>query len=224
MVCDDIQEIYANPQAYKKENRATSEIELKFGNSGQKPEKLLERIIEMSTDEGDYVLDFFMGSGTTAATAMKLKRRFITIEQLENQIDIAKNRMNEVISGKKSGISKDVDWQGGGSFIYVELMEKNTGYLKDVIEAESTDCLREIFNSMLEYADFDFRVDLEEVKDSVWRLPLEDQKRTLIKIIDKNQLYYNYSEIDDENVRDLISDSDYAFNKSLYENEGDENE
>jgi adenine-specific DNA-methyltransferase len=50
---------------------------------------------------------------------------------------------------------------------------------------------------------------------------VEDQKRTLIKIIDKNQLYYNYSEIDDANVRDLITDTDYAFNQSFYAERGE---
>ncbi len=189
-----------------------------------KPEELIKAIIEVTTDEKDIVLDFFMGSATTQAVAHKMNRRYIGIEQMDYINTVSVPRLQKVIEGEQGGISKNVDWQGGGSFVYAELMEKNTGYLKDVLYAESTDCLREVFNLMLEYADFDFRVDLEEVKDSVWRLPLEDQKRVLVKIIDKNQLYYNYSEIDDENVRDLISDSDYAFNKSFYDNTGDEYE
>lgn len=58
-------------------------------------------------------------------------------------------------------------------------------------------------------------------------ISLEDKKRLLVKVIDKNQLYYNYSEIDDANVRDLISDNDYAFNQSFYKEEeyhGQENQ
>ena len=195
-----------------------------FSGSGQKPEALIQRIIESVTNENDIVLDFFMGSATTQAVAHKMNRRYIGIEQMNYINTVSVPRLQKVIEGEQGGISKDMNWHGGGSFVCAELMEKNTGYLKDILNAESTERLREIFNIMLENADFDFRVDLEEVKDSVWRLPLEDQKRTLVKIIDKNQLYYNYSEIDDENVRDLISDSDYAFNKSFYENEGGENE
>lgn len=191
---------------------------------GQKSEKLLQRIISASTEQGDIVLDFFMGTATTQAVAHKMNRQYIGIEQLDYIEDTSVPRLKKVIDGDQSGISKDVNWHGGGSFIYAELMEKNTGYLKDVLNAESTDRLREIFILMLEYADFDFRVDLEEVKDSFWRLPLEDQKRILVKIIDKNQLYYNYSEIDDDNVRDLISDSDYDFNKIFYDNTGDRDE
>src|SRR5699024_512842 len=77
--------------------------------------------------------------------------------------------------------------------------------------------LHEVLEFMLKEAEIDFRVDLEAVKDTLHELSLDDQKRTLLKIIDKNQLYYNYSEIDDENVRDLINDSDYSFNKHFYE-------
>ncbi|MED4967790.1 site-specific DNA-methyltransferase [Heyndrickxia coagulans] len=220
-VWDDIKQIYANPQAYKQENKATSEIELDFGNSGQKPEKLIKRIIEMSTDEEDIVLDFFIGSGTTPATAMKMKRRFIGVEQIDNQINISINRLNDVINKKQSGISKEVNWQGGGSFVYVELMEKNQGFLKAIRDAKTPADLRKVFNFMLEEAEIDFRVDLEKVRDTLYELSLEDKKKTLFKIIDKNQLYYNYSEIDDENVRDLISDHDYAFNKSFYERGGE---
>jgi len=221
-VWDDINQIYANPQAYKEANRATSEIELEFDNSGQKPEELIKRIIEMATDKNDYILDFFMGSGTTPATAMKTERKYIGIEQIDNQIEISINRLNDVIGGKLSGITEDVDWQGGGSFVYAELMEKNRGYLTDVMDASDQESLRQTFNLMLENADFDFRVDLEEVEDSLNTLSLEDQKRVLVKILDKNQLYYNYSEIDDENVRDLISDNDYEFNKDFYEDYNDE--
>ncbi|MFL0470325.1 DNA methyltransferase, partial [Staphylococcus cohnii] len=108
-VWTDINQVYANPQAYKKGNKSTSEIELEFGNSGQKPEKLIQRILNMSTEEGDIVLDFFMGSGTTAATALKMKRQFITIEQLQGQVNIAQNRLLDTLKGKKSGVSKDED-------------------------------------------------------------------------------------------------------------------
>ena len=105
--------------------------------------------------------------------------------------------------------------------MYAELMEKNTGFLKSVVSASSMTELQEVFDLMLETADFEFQIDLDEVKNTIWRLPVEDQKRTLIKIIDKNQLYYNYSEIDDINVRDLISDTDYAFNQSFYAERGE---
>lgn len=188
---------------------------------GQKAEKLLERIIASSTNEGDIVLDFFMGTGTTQAVAHKMNRRYIGIEQMDYINTITVPRLKKVIEGEQSGISKSVNWQGGGSFVYVELMEKNRGFLKAVRDAKDHNELYDVFRFMLEEADIDFRVDLEKVKETLPELSLVEQKRTLIRIIDKNQLYYNYSEIDDANVRDLISDSDYQFNKSFYEKNGD---
>src|SRR5699024_12814625 len=108
-----------------------------------------------------------------------------------------------------------------GSFVYVEMIEKNRGCLKYIRDAKTQIDLQDTLEFMLKEAEIDFRVDLENVKDTLYELSLDEQKKTLIKIIDKNQLYYNYSEIDDENVRDLITDSDYKFNKSFY-NEGGE--
>ncbi|MDY0406513.1 site-specific DNA-methyltransferase [Virgibacillus sp. 179-BFC.A HS] len=186
----------------------------------QKPEKLIKRIIEASSNEGDIVLDFQMGSGTTPAVAHKMNRKYIGIEQMDYINTISIPRLKRVIEGDQGGISDDVNWQGGGSFVYVELMEKNRGFLKAIREAKNQVELRKVFEFMLEEAEIDFRVDLEKVKDTLHELSLDDQKRTLIKIIDKNQLYYNYSEIDDEDVRDLISDNDYSFNKSFYEEGG----
>lgn len=108
-----------------------------------------------------------------------------------------------------------------GKFCLRRINGKNRGFLKAIRDAQTPADLRKVFDFMLEEADIDFRVDLEKVRDTLHELSLEDQKKTLFKIIDKNQLYYNYSEIDDENVRDLISDHDYAFNKSFYERGGE---
>jgi len=190
-------------------------------NSGKKPEKLLKLIIEIATNELDLVMDFHLGSGSTAATAMKLNRRFIGIEQMDYIKELSVKRLTNVIKGDETGISKDVNWQGGGSFVYVELMEKNRGFLKSIQDAETQTDVQKLFDFMLEEAEIDFRVDLEKVKNTLHELSLDEQKKTLIKIIDKNQLYYNYSEIDDANVRDLITDNDYAFNKSFYEESGE---
>src|SRR5699024_4282389 len=174
---------------------------------GQKPEHLLKRIIELGSREGDLIMDFHMGSATTQAVAHKMDRRYIGIEQMDYINTVSVPRLQKVIEGEQGGISKDVDWQGGGSFVYVELMEKNRGFLTSVQNAETTRDLQEVFTFMLEEAEIDFKVDLEAVKDTLGELSLNDQKKTLIKIIDKNQLYFNYSEIDDENVRDFIEDN-----------------
>lgn len=188
--------------------------------SGKKPEKMLREIIKTYSSENDIILVFFGGSGTTAATAMKMNRKFITIEQIEQQMEKIIKRISNVINGDPTGISKDVNWQGGGSFVYAELMEKSKGYLDSVLQAENTDSLTQIYHLMLDNVDLDFRADLEAIQEMLNDgISLEDKKRLLVKVIDKNQLYYNYSEIDDANVFDLISDTDYTFNQSFYKEE-----
>ena len=101
-------------------NNLTKEGSVRFAN-GKKPEKLLERIIKLSTEKGDLVLDSFLGSGTTAAVAHKMNRRYIGIEIGEHAQTHCHPRLEAVVKGEESGISKDVDWQGGGGFKFIKL-------------------------------------------------------------------------------------------------------
>ncbi len=88
---------------------------------GKKPEKLIQRCIELTTKEGDFVLDSFLGSGTTAAVAHKMGRRWIGIELGNHAYTHCKVRMDKVIDGEQGGISKAVNWQGGGGYKFYEL-------------------------------------------------------------------------------------------------------
>lgn len=94
--------------------------------NAKKPEKLLKRIIELSTQPNDLVMDFHLGSGTTCAVAHKMGRRYIGIEQMDYIEDIAVERLKKVIDGEQGGISKAVEWNGGGSFVYAELKTIDT--------------------------------------------------------------------------------------------------
>ena len=93
--------------------------------NGKKPEKLLERIIKLATNENDLVLDFYLGSGTTISVAHKLQRRFIGIEIMENQINLCLERMQRVISGlDNTGISKNTNYKkvsNNNSFVFINL-------------------------------------------------------------------------------------------------------
>ena len=210
------QEVGHNQDA-KKEIKALFEGQALFGTP--KPEKLLQRILTLGSNKNDLVLDFFMGSATTQAVAMKMGRRFIGIEQMDYINTVSVPRLQKVIEGEQGGISKDINWQGGGSFVYAELMEKNQGYLKDLQRSESIQELMKVYDRMKENTDIDFRLDLEEFEEEINTFSsLDERRKELIRILDKNQLYYNYANIDDENVRDLISDTDYKFNKSFYSN------
>ncbi len=194
---------------------------------GKKPEKLIRRIIEMSTNEGDLIMDFHLGSGTTTATAHKLNRKYIGIEQLKYEENDCLMRMQKVIEGEQSGISKNINWQGGGSFVYTELMELNYLFIHKIEQAETTEDLLQLFEEMKEKAHLNFQVDLDKLLsrkeeiDGIDHLvafsdfELSKQKELLIKLLDKNQLYVNASEIDDQNLN--ISEADKAFTTSFYQ-------
>lgn len=184
---------------------------------GQKSEKLLERILRAHTSKGDIVLDFFGGTGTTAAVAHKIGRKYIVCEQLDKHIDIELRRLNKVILGEQSGISKRNNWQGGGSFVYCELAKLNQNYV-DKIESATTDA--ELVALLEEILGTDFiscKVNPGEIKEnakSFEELTVDDKKRFLMELLDKNQLYVNYCDIDDEKYH--ISEADKAFTKSFY--------
>lgn len=216
-VWTDILQVYADPRAYKEGNTADVEVIKEF-KGGQKPEALIKRIIEMSTDEGDIVLDFHFGTGTTGATAHKMKRKYIGVEQMQSQIEIILERLSKVIDGETAGISKDVDWQGGGSFVYCELAKLNQNFVDKIQVAESDSDIISIYHDMLNTGFISCKVnpkdiDLEDVDFT--ELSLDDKKKFLMELLDKNQLYINYCDMEDETF--AISDEDKAFTKSFYE-------
>ena len=89
-----------------------------------KPEELIKQILEIGSNEGDLILDCYLGSGTTIATAHKLNRRYIGIEIGEQMTNLVVRRLNDVIAGEQGGISQVVKWQGGGEFAYYDFDNK----------------------------------------------------------------------------------------------------
>ncbi len=167
---------------------------------GQKSEKLLERIIKAHTEEGEIVLDFFGGTGTTAAVAHKLNRQYIIIEQLEKHIDICVRRIKKVIGGEQSGISKRNNWQGGGEFVYFELKKYNQTFIEQIEEAKDTEALLQIWDQMKAKSFFKYSVDLQAFQNSIEefkQFELKKQKDILCELLDKNQLYVNLSSLND---------------------------
>ncbi|HEK3117442.1 site-specific DNA-methyltransferase [Proteus mirabilis] len=215
-------EVSDNQQGKKEINDL--EFDIKFDTP--KPERLIQRIIHLGSNKNDIVLDFHLGSGTTAAVAHKMGRRYIGIEQMDYINDITVPRLQKVIEGEQGGISKDVNWQGGGSFVYTELMELNAYFVHEIQKAQSNEELEKLFAVMKTEAHLNYQVALENVLsaeyevDGIFRkvafseLELHEQKRLLIEILDKNQLYVNASEMDDCDLN--ISESDKAFTRSFY--------
>ncbi|UOS27286.1 site-specific DNA-methyltransferase [Helicobacter pylori] len=166
---------------------------------GQKSEKLIQRILEASTNENDLVLDFFAGSGTTCAVAHKMKRRYIGIEQMDYIETITKERLKKVIEGEQGGISKKCDFKGGGSFVYAELKEVNLEVKKQILNAKSAgECLK-IFNDLNER--FLKRADCkigEIHSEEFQNLDLNEQKRICCALLDANEDYLNLGDMDED--------------------------
>ncbi len=183
----------------------TQEIKALFANSNidlfstPKPEALISRILEISTQENDLVLDFFAGSGTTCAVAHKMKRRYIGIEQMDYIETITKERLKKVIEGEQGGISKKCDFKGGGSFVYAELKEVNLEIKKQILNANSaSECLK-IFNDLSER--FLKRTDckIDEIHSEEFQnLDLNEQKRIYCELLDSNEDYLNLGDIDED--------------------------
>ncbi|GAA7904537.1 hypothetical protein HpBT0391_12100 [Helicobacter pylori] len=201
--------------------KATSEIKILFANSNTdlfstpKPEALISRILEISTNENDLVLDFFAGSGTTCAVAHKMKRRYIGIEQMDYIETITKERLKKVIEGEQGGISKKCGFKGDGSFVYAELKEVNLEIKKQILNANSaSECLK-IFNDLserfLKRADCKIdEIDSEEFQN----LDLNEQKRIYCASLDSNEDYLNLGDIDEDAWE--IDESTKKYNEIFY--------
>ena len=189
--------------------------------NGKKPEKLIKQIIDMASEKGDIVLDYHAGSGTTCAVAHKMSRPYIGIEQLNYEKNSPEMRLQNVINGDQSGISKAVNWKGGGNFIYCELMKYNEQFIEKIKKADSTKKLLNIWKDMKAKSFLNYNVDIEkfdETIDEFKKFALAKQKRTLFDLLNKNQLYVNLSEIEDKEFK--VGEGDKKLNKEFYEQKG----
>ncbi len=211
--------------------KGTDEIVELFGSkafSYPKNELLMQRVIEYTTEEGDIVLDFHLGSGTTAAVAHKMGRQYIGIEQMDYAETLPVERLNKVIAGEQGGISKSVNWQGGGDFVYCELMQYNEAYMDKIQAAQSSKELVELWRDIAENSFLNWYVNPEMPEDAVDTFiaigegenGVSKQKKLLVELLDKNQLYVNLSEIDDAVFG--VSEEDKELNEAFYGHDPDE--
>ena len=200
---------------------ASKEVEFLLGNdvfAFPKAEMLMKKIISLGSNERDIILDFHLGSGTTAAVAHKMNRRYIGIEQMDYIENISCERLKKVIEGEQGGISKSVNWQGGGSFVYCELAKANQQFADDIEHASSSEEFATIWKQMQETGFLSWKVNPKEINANAGdftTLAIEDQKRFLIECLDKNLLYVPYSEID--NAEFGISENDKKINNRFYQ-------
>ncbi|MDR6941387.1 site-specific DNA-methyltransferase [Mucilaginibacter pocheonensis] len=196
---------YPNFLDFVKEfNNVGYEGDVEFRN-GKKPEALLKQVFELgNVKPGDIVLDFFAGSGTTCAVAHKMGFQYIGVEQMDYGDNDSVKRLNAVIAGEDNGISKEVNWKGGGSFIYAELAKANMKFIEQIHQISEESEFNALWEAIQKDGFLSYKVDPKEINRNhaeLAQLSLEDKKRFLIEVLDKNQLYINYSEIADQSFK-----------------------
>ncbi len=201
-------------------DRGTLEIKALFSNKKifdfPKPEGLLETIISLGSSEGDIVLDYHLGSGTTSAVAHKMNRRWVGIEQMDYIEEVAKERLKKVVAGEQGGISTHVGWNGGGSFVYFELKKYNQEYVERIMEATSLSELEDLYVDMRNNAFLKFWFDRHafEKDEDFRKLDLDGRKEALADVLDENQLYLNYADMSD--ARHKVSEDEKALTDKFY--------
>lgn len=206
--------------SYGTNQRAADEIKALFGGrvfDFSKPERLIMNLLTLTTKKDDIVLDFFMGSATAPAVALKMNRRFIGVEQLDYIEEISVERLLKVIDGENGGVSEDTNWKGGGSFIYCELKENGQELVNYVLDANenSIDEIKEKIINDDRIISYITKNEIKKADKEFNNLSLEEKKKALITLIDKNKLYINYSDIDDMNYK--VTEDEKSFTKSFYE-------
>ena len=187
---------------------------------GQKPEALIERILSIGTSESDIVLDYHLGSGTTAAVAHKMNRQYIGIEQLDYGENDSVVRLQNVINGDQTGISKSVNWQGGGSFVYLELAKKNETALEQISACKSLEELTELFDELCSKYFLHYNVRVKEFRKEIEserfrQLSLKQQKEMFSRMLDLNQLYVNTDDRHNKNTG--LTEDDIAITEDFYQ-------
>lgn len=167
----------------------------------EKPYKLMERIVKMVTLSNDIVLDFCAGSGTTGFVAGYLNRQYIMIEQMDEQIEIMKQRFV------------------GNKYIYLELKKYNQAFIERIEETDSSEKLLEIWEQMKEKSFLNYNVDIKTQEENIEdfkQLELEQQKQVLCELLDKNQLYVNVSDMAD--ARFATTEEEKKVTQAFYSN------
>lgn len=217
--------IYKNPCDFWQDIKTSGAISNEGGvklEKGKKPEKIIHRIITMITKPEDIVLDYHLGTGTTCAVAHKMGRQYIGVEQLDYGKNDSIARLNNVIKGDNTGVSNMLNWQGGGDFIYCELMKYNEAFMDKIQSAKTSDEIFELWKGIDENSFLNWYVNPEMPEEAINDFieigkaenGLDKQKKLLAELLNKNQLYVNLSEIDDADFD--VSEEDKKLNRSFY--------
>src|SRR5690606_21624047 len=156
-----------------------------------------------------------------AAISHKHTLQYIGIEQLDSQISLTIQRLKNVINGDQSGISKYINWQGGGSFVYAELAKNNETAKERIDACNSLEELVQLFEELNTRYFLDYNVRIKDFKENVIKeeafinLSLSRQKELFKRMLDNNQLYVNLSEVED--ARYNLSEDAIRLTKDFYQ-------
>ena len=208
---------------------AADEIKNLFGSivfDTPKPEPFIQRIIELSSSESDIVLDYHLGSGTTAAVAHKMNRQYIGVEQMDYIDTVTIERLKKVIEGEQGGISKLENWHGGGSFVYMELAQKNEQAVRLISACKNFEEVISLFDELCRKYFLHYNVRIKEFREEVktdrfQSLTLKEQKEMFCRMLDLNQLYINADDRHDDNSG--LGMNDVAITEDFYRLFGDKN-
>lgn len=147
--------------------------------------------------------------------------QYIGIEQLDSQISLTIQRLKNVINGDQSGISKYINWQGGGSFVYTELAKNNETAKERIDACNSLEDLLQLFEELNTRYFLDYNVRIKDFKENIIKeeafinLSLARQKELFKRMLDNNQLYVNLSEVED--ARYKLSEDAIRLTKDFYQ-------
>ncbi len=139
----------------------------------------------------------------------KLNRQYIGIEQLDYGNNDSVVRLKNVIDGEQGGISKSVNWKGGGAFVYLELKKYNQTFIEQIESAKDTKTVLKIWEEMKAKSFLNYNVDLQKQEEHIEEfnaLTLAEQKQHLVELLDKNQLYINLSSLNDKDFAVLAEE------------------
>ncbi|MDD5638622.1 MAG: site-specific DNA-methyltransferase [Candidatus Pacebacteria bacterium] len=214
------QQVYKNvwtDKKYQSEFQGTQLLKKLLGaNLFSYPKSLyaVADTLKIMTSDDDIILDFFAGSGTTGHATLAVneedggERKFILVEQLDNHIDVCLKRIHKVLQQS----SREND------FVYMELAKWNENFVEKIEKAKTKEELKKLWEIMKEKAFLSYKVDIKTVDENAKDfedLSIEDQKRFLLECLDKNHLYVNYSEIEDEEYG--VSEDDKKINRAFYD-------
>ncbi|PJG84133.1 site-specific DNA-methyltransferase, partial [Caviibacterium pharyngocola] len=187
-----------------------------------KPESLISYLINTATNESDIVLDYHLGSGTTAAVAHKMGRQYIGIEQMDYVETLAVERLKKVIDGEQGGISKEINWQGGGEFVYCELGEWNAQAKAAILACDNWVELDRLFTELCDKYFLKYNVNVQKFANEICQEPeflaltLDEQKQMMLEMLDLNQLYINVSDMNDSQFECGLNQEDKDLTLEFY--------